>query len=181
MSATIAMVFVGSVFTSAAPQSDAGGHPTDTLTPATNVRRAAPGSADLRRTEAAPSDPLSRPQEEPAADPALSRSRQRNARRAARAETRRREAFNALPQAVRDSIAGAQFDSLVARKADSLAARQTDTLAAVPARADSLSGNTAGEPRAAEPFLDDPITGQNADSLVYDVRSKMVYISTRAT
>ncbi len=165
------MVFVGSVLTSAAPHPDAGGHPADTL-----ARAAAPDSAELRRTEAAPSDPLPRQQEEPAADPALSRSRQRNARRAARAEMRRRESFNALPQDTRDSIAGARIDSLVARKADSLAMRQTDTLAAAPALADSLSGSAAREPRAADPFLDDPITGQNADSLVYDVRSKMVYI-----
>lgn len=42
--------------------------------------------------------------------------------------------------------------------------------------ADSLRGASAPAPRPAEPFLDDPITGQNSDSLVYDVRSKMVYI-----
>lgn len=31
-------------------------------------------------------------------------------------------------------------------------------------------------PRPAGAFLDDPITGKNTDSLVYDVRNKLVYI-----
>ena len=97
-------------------------------------------------------------------DPAPSRSQRRNARRNLREEERRRDEFNALPQEVRDSIAGAQLDSLVARKADSLAAN------------DTLRRDTVGRLRPAQPFLDDPITGQNADSLVYDVRNKMVYI-----
>ncbi len=97
-------------------------------------------------------------------DPAPSRSQRRNARRNLREEERRRDEFNALPQEVRDSIAGAQLDSLVARKADSLADD------------DTLRRDTVGRLRPAQPFLDDPITGQNADSLVYDVRNKMVYI-----
>ena len=97
-------------------------------------------------------------------DPAPSRSQRRNARRNLREEERRRDEFNALPQEVRDSIAGAQLDSLVARKADSLADD------------DTLRRDTVGRLSPAQPFLDDPITGQNADSLVYDVRNKMVYI-----
>ncbi len=48
-------------------------------------------------------------------------------------------------------------------------ANSTDTLAAPKA-------DTAQAPRPAQPFLDDPIEGKSNDSLVYDVRRKMVYI-----
>ncbi|MDE6374811.1 MAG: LPS-assembly protein LptD, partial [Alistipes sp.] len=98
------------------------------------------------------------------ADPAPSPAGQRNARRAAREEARRREEFNALPQQTRDSIAGARIDSLVSAKADSLAG------------ADSLRRDSTRQARPAQAFLDDPITGQNSDSLVYDVLNKMIYI-----
>ena len=36
--------------------------------------------------------------------------------------------------------------------------------------------DSARQPRPAGKFLDDPITGKNSDSLVYDVKNKLVYI-----
>ena len=95
----------------------------------------------------------------------------REARRQAREEARRREAFNALPQEEKDSLFSAQVDSLVAQKADSPGAARPDSLAA-----DTLRRDSVKTPRPAGAFLDDPITGKNTDSLVYDVRNKLVYI-----
>ncbi|WP_295938153.1 putative LPS assembly protein LptD [uncultured Alistipes sp.] len=103
---------------------------------------------------------------DPAAGQPSSRRERREQSRLAREEARRRAAFNALPQEERDSIFNAQLDSLVAQKADSLAVPQADTIAR-----DSVK-----PPRKAKAFLDDPISGKNKDSLVYDVRNKMVYI-----
>ena len=42
--------------------------------------------------------------------------------------------------------------------------------------ADTLRRDSVKTPRPAGAFLDDPITGKNTDSLVYDVRNKLVYI-----
>ena len=152
LSAGVAALFVQALAGSAAPLRGGMLRADDTLAVA------APDSAGLS---------------DPGAPPAAAvRARQRSARRNARDEARRRDRFNALPPQVRDSIAGAQIDSLVARKTDSL--RRADTLRHT--AADPLPADTADRTRPAQPFLDDPITGQNTDSLVYDLRNKMVYI-----
>ena len=120
------------------------------------------GKASATPDSAAISDPTV-PDSAAAASP---RSR-REARRLAREQARRNEAFNALPQAARDSLFSAQVDSLIAFKGDSLdAARSADT-----ARVD-----TVRKPRAAKAMLDAPISGKSTDSLVYDVRRKLVYV-----
>ncbi len=152
------------VFGSAAPYR-AGFSAADTLAPRRNVSRqplSDESPAETLRTQADSTPAAFRGN-----DPVPSRRE----RRAAREEARRRGRFNALLQ-VRDSIAGAQFDSLVAFKADSL--RSADTLR-------RQSADTAAGPRPAQPFLDDPITGQNTDSLVYDLRSKRSTSTTKAT
>ena len=105
------------------------------------------------------------------ANPAtLSRRELRREARAARERARRNAAFNALSQQERDSLFSAQVDSLIARKADSLE-MHADSLAA-----DTMRRDTVRKPRPAGAFLDDPISGKNTDSLVYDVRNKLVYI-----
>ena len=94
----------------------------------------------------------------------------RTARRAAREQNRRAAEFNALPQEVRDSLFSAQVDSLVARGVS-----ERDSLHP----ADTIRRDTVEEPKGPrEPsaFLDHPISGKNTDSLVYDVRNKLVYI-----
>ncbi len=95
------------------------------------------------------------------------RSRRQN-RRALREDIRRRATFDALPQEQRDSI----FSSHVNAKIDSLG-RQVDSLNR---STDTLRRDSVKKPRPAGAFLDDPISGKNTDSLVYDVRNKMVYI-----
>ena len=97
-----------------------------------------------------------------------SRRDRREQARAAREQARRRAAFEALPQEQRDSLFGAQLDSLITQKGDSLEGRGADTIAR-----DTVKEKKPQKPGA---FLDDPITGKNKDSLVYDVRNKMVYI-----
>ena len=97
-----------------------------------------------------------------------SRRDRREQARAARKQARRRAAFEALPQEQRDSLFGAQLDSLITQKGDSLEGRGADTIAR-----DTVKEKKPQKPGA---FLDDPITGKNKDSLVYDVRNKMVYI-----
>ena len=57
----------------------------------------------------------------------------------------------------------------------------TDTLRRSPAGADSLAADTlrrdtVRKPRAPKKLIEDPISGKNTDSLVYDVRNKLVYI-----
>ncbi|MDE6623279.1 MAG: LPS-assembly protein LptD, partial [Alistipes sp.] len=93
-------------------------------------------------------------------DPSLSRTERRSARRTAREQARNRAAFDALPQEERDSLFSAQVDSLVAERS----------------QPDSTRSGSAPEPREPGAFLDDPISGKNTDSLVYDVRNKLVYI-----
>ena len=129
------------------------------------TRNPAPGDTvpDPFRADAIRPDTSARP-------PFVTPSR-REARRQAREEARRREAFNALPQEEKDSLFSAQVDSLVAQKADSPGAARPDSLAA-----DTLRRDSVKTPRPAGAFLDDPITGKNTDSLVYDVRNKLVYI-----
>ncbi len=70
--------------------------------------------------------------------------------------------------AARFALFGAQLDSLITQKGDSLEGRGADTIAR-----DTVKEKKPQKPGA---FLDDPITGKNKDSLVYDVRNKMVYI-----
>ncbi len=50
---------------------------------------------------------------------------------------------------------------------------ETENNGSAPVEADSAADNA---PRAAEPMLSDPIEGKSNDSLVYDVRRKLVYI-----
>ena len=97
---------------------------------------------------------------------ARTRSERRAQARAAREKARRHAEFEAMSQEERDSMFSSQVDSLIARRADSLAGRQADTVAR-----DSVK-----RPRKPGAFLDDPISGKNKDSLVYDVRNKMVHI-----
>lgn len=93
----------------------------------------------------------------------------RELRRKTREEARRRAAFDALPQERKDSLLAAHVDSLIARKADSLTV--ADSL-----QRDTLRTDSVKQPRKATAFLDSPISGKNTDSLVYDVRNKLVYI-----
>jgi len=58
-------------------------------------------------------------------------------------------------------------------QADSLSA---DTLTTDSLQADTAKVDSSKMPRPAGKFLDDPIIGQNSDSLVYDVRKKFVYV-----
>ena len=147
LSATVLLLFAQIVLGGAAPRAAFDGPVSDTLpTPL-------------------PADTVS-----PSANQAPAPSR-REARRQAREEARRRAAFNALPQEERDSLFSAQVDSLVARKTDALNMSRPDSLAA-----DTLHRDTVKKPRPAGAFLDDPIAGKNTDSLVYDVRNKLVYI-----
>lgn len=103
--------------------------------------------------QAAPaSDSVVRAPEDRSSDPGRVPAQRRTTRRAARAEERRNTA------AARPS------------------AEQPDTLAETPA--DSLPAPAATRrdtPRAAQPFLDDPISGKSQDSLVFDVRNNLVF------
>ena len=105
-------------------------------------------------------------------DPVPSRSQRRAARQAAREQTRRAAEFNALPQKERDSIFSTQVDSLVARKSGELDSLRGNTLP----MSDTVRRDTVKAPKEPSSFLDAPIYGKNSDSLVYDVRNKLVYI-----
>ena len=135
-----------------------GGAPHTTRNPAPGDTVPVPSRADAIRPDTSARPPFVTPS-------------RREARRQAREEARRREEFNALPQEEKDSLFSAQVDSLVAQKADSPGAARPDSLAA-----DTLRRDSVKTPRPAGAFLDDPITGKNTDSLVYDVRNKLVYI-----
>ncbi len=52
----------------------------------------------------------------------------------------------------------------------------TDSIAADSIPADSMAVDSSKMPRPAGKFIDSPILGQNVDSLVYDVRNKLVYV-----
>lgn len=106
-------------------------------------------------------------------DSARATGAQRRAmRRAAREQSRRAAEFNALSQEERDSLFSAQVDSLVARKGSELDSLRGDTLRL----ADTVRRDTVKAPKEPSAFLDKPIFGKNSDSLVYDVRNKLVYI-----
>ena len=53
---------------------------------------------------------------------------------------------------------------------------QRDTLAADTLAADTMQRDTTRKPRKATGFLDGAIEGKSTDSLVYDVRNKLVYV-----
>ena len=55
------------------------------------------------------------------------------------------------------------------------AIEQADTLA-TPQEVDTMGIDSSKMPRPAGKFLSDPIIGKNSDSLVYDVRRKLVYV-----
>ena len=163
MSATVLLLFAQAVLGTAAGRGVPGIRPDDTLT----RRASAPVAASPLRSDAAtPSDTeeAARPDSEEAARPdSEEASRPDNPRlrraqeRAARRQARRNAAAADAPAVPRDTLA-----------ADTLAA---DTLAA-----DTMQRDTARKPRKATGFLDGAIEGKSTDSLVYDVRNKLVYV-----
>jgi len=79
---------------------------------------------------------------------------------------RERTARTARRAAERDSVFSANLDTLIRERRDSLAGA-----------ADTLGTDTTGtKKKGGGAFLDDIISGKNKDSLVYNVRDKLVYI-----
>ena len=158
MSATVLLLFAQAVLGTAAGRGVPGIRPDDTLT----RRASAPVAASPLRSDAAtPSDTeeAARPDSEEAARPdSEEASRPDNPRlrraqeRAARRQARRNAAAADTPAVPRDTPAA-------------------DTLAA-----DTMQRDTARKPRKATGFLDGAIEGKSTDSLVYDVRNKLVYV-----
>ena len=150
MSATVLLLFAQAVLGTAAGRGVPGIRPDDTLT----LRASAPVAASPLRSDAAtPSDTeeAARPDTEEAARPDNPRLR-RAQERAARRQARRNAAAADAPAVPRDTLAA-------------------DTLAA-----DTMQRDTARKPRKATGFLDGAIEGKSTDSLVYDVRNKLVYV-----
>ena len=150
MSATVLLLFAQAVLGTAAGRGVSGIRPDDTLT----RRASAPVAASPLRSDAAtPSDTeeAARPDSEEAARPDNPRLR-RAQERAARRQARRNAAAADAPAVPRDTLAA-------------------DTLAA-----DTMRRDTARKPRKATGFLDGAIEGKSTDSLVYDVRNKLVYV-----
>ena len=150
MSATVLLLFAQAVLGTAAGRGVPGIRPDDTLT----LRASAPVAASPLRSDAAtPSDTeeAARPDSEEAARPDNPRLR-RAQERAARRQARRNAAAANAPAVPRDTLAA-------------------DTLAA-----DTMQRDTARKPRKATGFLDGAIEGKSTDSLVYDVRNKLVYV-----
>lgn len=150
MSATVLLLFAQAVLGTATGRGVPGIRPDDTLT----RRASAPVAASPLRSDAAtPSDTeeAARPDSEEAARPDNPRLR-RAQERAARRQARRNAAAADAPAVPRDTLAA-------------------DTLAA-----DTMQRDTARKPRKATGFLDGAIEGKSTDSLVYDVRNKLVYV-----
>ena len=158
MSATVLLLFAQAVLGTAAGRGVPGIRPDDTLT----LRASAPVAASPLRSDAAtPSateetarpdtEEAARPDSEEAARPDNPRLR-RAQERAARRQARRNAAAADAPAVPRDTLAA-------------------DTLAA-----DTMQRDTARKPRKATGFLDGAIEGKSTDSLVYDVRNKLVYV-----
>ena len=150
MSATVLLLFAQAVLGTAAGRGVPGIRPDDTLT----RRASAPVAASPLRSDAAtPSDTeeAARPDSEEASRPDNPRLR-RAQERAARRQARRNAAAADTPAVPRDTLAA-------------------DTLAA-----DTMQRDTARKPRKATGFLDGAIEGKSTDSLVYDVRNKLVYV-----
>ena len=144
------LLFAQAVLGTAAGRGVPGIRPDDTLT----RRASAPVAASPLRSDAAtPSDTeeAARPDSEEAARPDNPRLR-RAQERAARRQARRNAAAADAPAVPRDTPAA-------------------DTLAA-----DTMQRDTARKPRKATGFLDGAIEGKSTDSLVYDVRNKLVYV-----
>lgn len=144
------LLFAQAVLGTAAGRGVSGIRPDDTLT----LRASAPVAASPLRSDAAtPSDTeeAARPDSEEAARPDNPRLR-RAQERAARRQARRNAAAADAPAVPRDTLAA-------------------DTLAA-----DTMQRDTARKPRKATGFLDGAIEGKSTDSLVYDVRNKLVYV-----
>ena len=150
MSATVLLLFAQAVLGTAAGRGVPGIRPDDTLT----LRASAPVAASPLRSDAAtPSatEETARPDSEETARPDNPRLR-RAQERAARRQARRNAAAADAPAVPRDTLAA-------------------DTLAA-----DTMRRDTARKPRKATGFLDGAIEGKSTDSLVYDVRNKLVYV-----
>ena len=144
------LLFAQAVLGTAAGRGVPGIRPDDTLT----RRASAPVAASPLRSDAAtPSatEETARPDSEEAARPDNPRLR-RAQERAARRQARRNAAAADTPAVPRDTPAA-------------------DTLAA-----DTMQRDTARKPRKATGFLDGAIEGKSTDSLVYDVRNKLVYV-----
>lgn len=144
------LLFAQAVLGTAAGRGVPGIRPDDTLT----RRASAPVAASPLRSDAAtPSatEETARPDSEEAARPDNPRLR-RAQERAARRQARRNAAAADTPAVPRDTLAA-------------------DTLAA-----DTMQRDTARKPRKATGFLDGAIEGKSTDSLVYDVRNKLVYV-----
>lgn len=144
------LLFAQAVLGTAAGRGVPGIRPDDTLT----LRASAPVAASPLRSDAAtPSDTeeAARPDSEEASRPDNPRLR-RAQERAARRQARRNAAAADAPAVPRDTLAA-------------------DTLAA-----DTMQRDTARKPRKATGFLDGAIEGKSTDSLVYDVRNKLVYV-----
>ncbi len=144
------LLFAQAVLGTAAGRGVPGIRPDDTLT----LRASAPVAASPLRSDAAtPSDTeeVARPDSEEASRPDNPRLR-RAQERAARRQARRNAAAADTPAVPRDTPAA-------------------DTLAA-----DTMQRDTARKPRKATGFLDGAIEGKSTDSLVYDVRNKLVYV-----
>lgn len=144
------LLFVQAVLGTAAGRGVPGIRPDDTLT----RRASAPVAASPLRSDAAtPSatEETARPDSEEASRPDNPRLR-RAQERAARRQARRNAAAADTPAVPRDTLAA-------------------DTLAA-----DTMQRDTARKPRKATGFLDGAIEGKSTDSLVYDVRNKLVYV-----
>ena len=134
--------------------------------------------AGVSRAEAGPLagvEPDSVQQAAPQSSDSLRGSR-RAMRRAAREQQRRTAAFNALPQEERDSLFAAQVDSLIARRGSERDSTVGFAYAPDTVLRDSVARDTVKQPKEPSAFLDAPIFGTNTDSLVYDVRRKLVYI-----
>lgn len=152
------LLFAQAVLGTAAGRGVPGIQPDDTLT----RRASAPVAASPLRSDAATpsateetarpdSEEVARPDSEEASRPDNPRLR-RAQERAARRQARRNAAAADAPAVPRDTLAA-------------------DTLAA-----DTMQRDTARKPRKATGFLDGAIEGKSTDSLVYDVRNKLVYV-----
>lgn len=152
------LLFAQAVLGTAAGRGVPGIRPDDTLTLRASIPVAAP---QFRSDAATPSatEETARPDSEEVALPdSEEASRPDNPRlrraqeRAARRQARRNAAAADAPAVPRDTLAA-------------------DTLAA-----DTMQRDTARKPRKATGFLDGAIEGKSTDSLVYDVRNKLVYV-----
>ena len=155
------LLFAQAVLGTAAGRGVPGIRPDDTLT----LRASAPTAASPLRSDAAtPSatEETARPDSEEVARPATEEAARPDNPRLRRAQERA-----ARRQARRNAAAAAAADTPAVPR---------DTLAADTLAADTMRRDTARKPRKATGFLDGAIEGKSTDSLVYDVRNKLVYV-----